>query len=295
MGTKQETVLEFLEEARVPLPKVITVDRAMSSKYLFYLLVRFYRKRLARRPQFIAYTKSTAQAVKSQMEEHSVFGDAVFYVLEGFADAFVASLSLPADAYVVAETDGGDLKAPVYNYRMRRDILKVLLQELRIKNLSLRPLVALDWSSCRDYGDYEVMLRKAKVMEWSEEEIGNQLVQFHSGPVLTMTKRSQFREVFSMIEKYGANWMVGHIQEVLMQTVHLKALKLLGYDEERATRELEVGYLRMQELEETARTLSREELIELAERLVKLDRLLVRNRDLGVGLLLLNAPIRISR
>lgn len=292
---QQETVLEWLERSREPLPAVLTVDRTMNSKYLFMLVVRHYRKMLVRRPQFLTYRKSEVNLIKGMLEEHSVFGDKALYVLEGFAYVFVESLVLPKDVYVVAETDGGDLKVPAYSHRLRRDILKVLLAQLQIRNLSLRTLAALDWTSCRDFGDYEMMLRKAKVMGWDEEEIGKNLSQYHSGPILTLTKRSQFKEVFSMAERYGSAWVINHVVEVVNQVVHWKALKLLGYDDDRAARELELGYYRAKELEETARALANEELVAMAARVVGMDRLLARNKELGLALLLLNSSIRISK
>lgn len=290
----QQTVLEFLENVKVPLPRVVTVDRTSGSRYLFYLVVRHYRKTLARRPQFVTYSKATVNAVKGTIEEHSIFGGPPLYVLEGFAYAFVESLSLPEDVYVVAETDGGDYKAPAYSYRLRRDILKVLIQQLKLK-LQLRPLVSLDWSSCRDYSDYESLLRKAKVMGWNEDQIGQELTESQSGPVLSLVKRSQFKEVFSMMGKYGPIWMQNHLQEVFVQTVHFKVLRMLGYDVERIQRDLEIGSMRLAELEEGARALSQEELVQLAERMVKLDWLIQRNRELGMSLLFLNAPFRIVK
>lgn len=291
----QQTVLEFLEESKHPLPVTITIDRTTGSRYLFYLVVRHYRKTLSRRPQFVVYSKANVNSVKATIEEHSIFGDPPLYILEGFAYAFVESLSLPEGVYVVAETDGGDLKAPSYSYRLRRDILKVLIQQLKVRNVQLRPLVGLDWSSCRDYGDYESILRMAKVMGWNEEQIGDQLMEFQSGPVLSLTKRSQFKEIFSMMGKYGPVWMQSHLQEILVQTVHFKVLRLLGYDNERIQRDLEIGPLRMAELEEGARSLSQEEMLQMAERMVRLDRLILRNRELGMSLLFLNAPFRLIR
>lgn len=292
---KKGTVLDWLETAPSSLPAVLTVDRMTESKYLFYLIVRYFRKVLQKSPRFVGYSRVTMSAVKGQLEEHSVFGDPGLFVLEGFAEEFVQSLSLPKGVCVIAETDGGELKAPPYSYRLRRDIIKVLIQQLRIRHLSLRPLIQLDWTSCRDYGDYEIVLRLARLMEWNEEQIDSYLVRSSSGPVFSLTKRGQFKDIFSMVDKYGASWMLSHIQEVLCQTAHLKALKLLGYDEERAGRDLEVGIYRMRELEETARVLSREDLEQMAQRLVGLDKLMQLNKELGLSLYLLNSPIRISK
>lgn len=288
----QETILQFLETKR--LPKKITVERTQQSKYQFYCVVRQYRLGLNLKPKFFTYSKQEMNAVKSMMEEHSIFEDKSLYVLEGYSMKFVEEVSLPEGNYLVAETDNGELKAEAYSYRLKRDALKVLTAQMGLK-LSLRALLSLDWSGCRDLADFEVILRKAKVMGWTEEEIGLQLKGMEGGQILPHLKRSQFKEILNLLERYGAQWFQNHLTELLAQIAHYKALRSMGFDEEKAGKDLDVGYGRVKELEEASKLLTDDDLKRMIERLVSFDRLTDRNRQLGLELLLFNAPIRIKK
>jgi hypothetical protein len=288
-----QTVLEFLEVTKV-FPKVMTVDRTQSSKYLFFCLVRAYHRHTGFRPLFITYSKAEANAAKAQMEEHSLFDSDCFFVLEGFSQTFVDQLNLPSSTYLVAETDGGLLKAEQYSYRLKRDVLKMLTAQLNVK-ISLRDLMSLDWSFCREYADYEIFLRKAKIMGWSEKDMERSLKENESASILSLLKRSQFTELFALVEKYGASWMYNHLIEVLAQLIRFKALKAMGYEDDRAAKNLEIGWFRTKELIEGNKLLTYEEITKLVERMVKLDTLLMRRKELGISLYLLNSPIRLTK
>lgn len=302
-----ETVFEFLERNPNPLPSVMTVERTKVSSYLFYCLVRHYRKRIKPRPRFLAYVKAEANAVKATIEEHSLWGaDGDFYVLEGFSLKFVEGLSLPPNTYVVAETDGGFLKAEPFAFRQRRNILKVLYQQLGLDYhkdesgrsiLTLRGLIHQDWASFRSYEDFEPFLRKAKIMGWGDEELVKRLDSPEGGNVLTLIKRSQFQQIEAMVQRYGAGWVYAHVTELLSELLHYRALRVMGYDESKCARELgaETNYRKMRELEEAHRMYSSEDLFALTERVVGLDGLVTRNQPLGLSLLCLNAPIRVRK
>jgi len=290
---EQETVLSFLGHTKV-LPKKCTVERTSNSKYLFYLVVRHLRRRVKGHLLFFVYSKQSVNSVKAQIEEYSVWQEGGLYVLEGFSLSFVDDLELPPDTYVLAETDGGWLKADSYVFWKRRDILRVLQQQLRLTELSLRTLINLDWSSMQNYEDYEILLRKAKVMDWSAETIGAHLRSMGQGNVLTALKRSAFEEIFTTIENQGSHWMTWRIINQLGSLMLYRALKVMGYDEMRIVRELDTSTSKVKELEETSRMLTTEDIKLLAERLVKLDRLMERNPDLGLSLFLLNAPIQVK-
>jgi len=296
MSTPKKTVLEFCEETKI-LPPLVTVTRTTTSKYLFYLLVRHYRQKLKKRPEFLVYTKDKSHGIKSQVEEHSVLDEGQsLYVLEGFPKTFVNSLQPPTGTYILAETDDGEIEAPPYSFKMKRDILKILLLHLEVK-LSLRGLLKLDWSKCRDYADYEVLLRRAKLLNWTEEDLEMRIQEREEEreSILLLLKRNQKSKLLDLLQRYGPTWMLNQLTEGVVRTAHYKALKLMGYEPDRVAREMEVGWYQAKELEEAASSLTKEDLSILASRLIKLDRMAHRNRAMAVELLLLNTSIGFIR
>lgn len=291
---ERETVLEFLETNTVP-PTKLTVERTTQSKYLFYLTIRHFRRRLRLKPRFFMYSRSDAGTVKAIAEEHSLWQDQGFLVLEGFGQSFIDGLDPPKDVYILAETDGGQLKPELYSYKTRRNILKVLQGQLGLGHMSLRALLKLDWSMTRSFEEIETLLLKAKLMDWTEEDIGSQLEGIERTNVLVALKRSVFKEIFSLMDMYGAAWLVRHTTRQLTELMHYKALRLMGHEESRSAKELDVGWRRMQELEEGNMMYTAEDLTILAERLIKLDRLIQKRPSLGVSILFLNAPIQVKK
>lgn len=289
----ERTVLDFLEEGTT-LPTLLTVERSLSSKYQFYLVVRHYQKKLGLRPQFFLFSKIEMSGVKGLVEEHSLFSSKALYILEGFSNSFVTNLSLPEGCYAVAETDGGELKALAYNFKMRRDILRVLLAQLSLK-YSLRNLLKYDWAVCRDFSDFEILLRRAGILEWPEERIGLELGELNSVNVLGALKRGAYKDLLLLKRRYGANWLYNHLVEMISFLANYKALKLMGYDDDQVARELELGWARRKEMEEAHVMVTREDLIRLAQRVLKLDSLIQGNRDLGLEILLLNAGLSVRR
>lgn len=300
----KDTVPEFLEDNPRPLPRMVTVERTKTSSYQFYLVIRHYRKRVDANVRFLTYSKGDLDMVRGLIEEHSIFGGKDMYVLEGFGSRFVDSLVPPENTYVLAETDGGELKTIPYNYRGKRPILKVLYKQLGLNyhkdengraRLTQRGLIRQDWTSLRSYEQYEPFLRKAKILGWSDKDVENELLKINSGNLLTLIKRGQFKDLFAMAEKYGYMWTYNHVVELLGELIHYRALRVMGYDEIKCAKELgaEVGYRRAKELEEANRMLTYSDLGELTNRVLSFDVLVMRNPKLGLSLFVLNAPIRV--
>ena len=300
----QETVSEFLERNPHPLPNLMTVERTKTSSYQFYFLIRHYRKRVDVNIHFFTYVKGELGFVRGLIEEYSIFGGRHLYVLEGFGSKFVDSLVLPGDNIVLAEADGGQLKSVPYNYSGKRAILKTLYKQLGLNYhkdeegrsiLTQRGLISLDWTSLRSYEQYEPFLRKAKIMAWSNKDVKAGLSRANQANLLTLIKRGQFTDLFTMAEKYGYSWTYNHVVELLSELIHYRALRVMGYDEAKCAKELgaEVRSRRARELEEANQMLTTADLGELTERVVEMDALVTRNPKLGFSLFVLNAPIRV--
>jgi len=296
MSTQKQSVLSFCEEAKI-LPPVMTVTRTKTSRYLFYLLARHYRLRTGKKPEFFTYSKEKMHAIKGQMEEHSAFEDTQsLYVLEGFPKAFVNSLRPPKGSFILAETDDGELEAPPFSYRDRRDILKVLLLHLSLK-LSLRSLLKMDWSECRDYADFEVVLRRAKILDWQESDLLARMEEREEAreSILLLLKRNQRLKLLELKQRYGSIWMMNQLIEGVVKTAHFKSLRLMGYEPDRVTREMDLSYYQAKELEEAASSLTKDDLKTLASRIIRMDRMKFRDRDLAMELLVLNTQIGFVR
>jgi hypothetical protein len=311
-----QTVFDYIEHLTAKVPQILTVERTTESKYQFLLLVQAVKKKLRVKPTFITFEarKNFSERVKGMLEEYSLFREMTptdqLYVLEGFAGSFVARLDLPPGIYVIAEVDDGQLKTEGFGraYNKRRDILKALTITVDTPRIlapgstgkfnlsySLRELVKLDWSGVSRFEDFEPVLRKAQVMGWTEEEIGKSLETSDRGNLLTLIKRSDLKPVFDMIEKRGYLQIYSQLIQNLAEVIHYRSLRLMGLDEARVKREMDLRDWRANELEEVAKMITAEDLRLMAERVVKLDPLVQKLGPIGLQILILNSPIRVKR
>lgn len=290
---ERKTVMEFIDEAR-DLPQKLTVESSASSQYLFHLLIRFYCKKLGFYPTFCPYSKQTESGIRSVIEEHLIMEDGRLYVLSGCDISFVNKLKPPKGTYVLAEATGGELKTERYRYFERKDILRALLTVLGMK-MSLRALLAGDWSAMLDYGDFEAVLRKAKAAGWTEEETVESLESGQRVPFLTGIKRGRFEDILRLVDLRGETFVFNAIQEAIVFVLRYKFLKLMGHDDDRILKELDLGRYRLRELVEEAAALTISELENLVKEVVSGDRLFTRNKSLGLDLVLLNSSVRLTR
>lgn len=294
--TEEKSVFQFLLEPHPSLPHLCTVERTTQSKYGFYLVMRYYIKKSRRKPKFLSYSKQEANLVKGMIEEHSLFlDDECLYVMEGFPLSFISNLRPPESTIILAETDGGELKTPPHSKKERRNILKVLLELKGLQHLSLRALLGLDWSAVRGYEEYEPWLEKAKLMGWSAVDLEKRMKGTEWGNVLTSMKRGSFKEIFEMMDRNGARWLQTTTIKALADVIHYRSLRLMGMDEDRAVKEFDWSWSRAREIEEATRMLSPEDTYALAERIVGMDHIIMRNQELGMSLFFLNSPIRITK
>jgi len=293
---KEDSVLHFLEHTKsvYDFPFKISVERTSQSKYQFYLLVRQYRKRVKLTPKFFTYNKGEAPAVKGLIEEHSVFEETALFVLEGFSARFVDNLEPPTGTYIVAETDAGMLKAESFSYKNRRALLRVLYNTLTINSMTFGELKGLDWSTFRGIEEFEPFLRKIKIMEWNKEETTKRLETLERGNLLGSVKRSNFEVAMILIGRYGPIWTQRYFMGEVILLLKYRALRVMGYDDLRIKKELDISAKKLEELEESARMITVEDQEKMADRLFKLDQLILRNPNLGMELFFLNAPIQIK-
>lgn len=284
------TVLEFLEKEK-NLPAKVTVRRTTLSSFLFYSVVRRYRAKTHFRPEFIKYSKGQANQTKALLEEHGIWGEGALFVLEGFSKEFVDALELPSKVFVVAETDDGELEADKPIYRNRRGILRVLLEELRL-DLSLRELLKMDWSRCEDFAEYEVLLRRAKVLGWDEERIAKYLEDQSASSFLNALRAGKAKDLTLNIQRIGEEAVIPFLIKIISQTLHYNVLKMMGVDQERIERELGAGWRRVKELEDWSNAWSQQQLRLLAQRTVEFERKSLINLSLANDLLLLNSKMR---
>jgi hypothetical protein len=302
---EETTVLDYLEEAKGKPPPILTVERSAQSTYPFHLLVRHTTHRLGLKPQFIQHErqKNFEDQIRGAIEEHSLFnhyaghyGAKSLFVLEGFPPTFATSLNPPEGTYVVAETTGGWLKAEPFTQSKKRDILKILLQLLKL-DLSLRGLLKLDWSGLRAYEEFEPILRKARLMQWDEERIGEELKGSERGNLLAQLKRADHRPIAETIDRAGTTWTHNRLLQATADLIHYRSLRAMGFDEARSAKEVgaDSWSKRARDLEEAAKMYTAEDLQLMAERIVRMDRLVTTSKGLGLQLLILNAPVRVRR
>jgi len=278
------TILEFLEEGS--FPQRITIERTNTTKYLFYLVVRAYHIKFGLQPTIYSYSKKTANTHRSTMEEHSFWNWFNLFVLEGFSKTFVDRVQLPnAATKIVAETDHGELTEDRLDKVGRRGILKILSQQMGL-SYSLRALLKLDWTSMTHFGEFEVVLRRAKILGWTEEQIGDYLLRESQKNLLTLLKRGKYAEILDVGEKKGYEYLKMQLTRWASQLMHFKALKVMGTDDRRIQDEVRIGWGRLKELEEAGRMYSDQDLTKLAKALVAYDMMTLVHPAQGMAILL---------
>ena len=288
-------VFEYMEGTPKPLVKpVVTVRRTTTSKYLFYILARHYASLFRKKPNFVVYSKSEASMVKGLMEEIPLFGTQDLFVLEGFPYSFVADLTLPKGVHVVAEVEDGELDAPQYSYRFRRDILRTLLLQLNLR-IPLRDLVSLDWGSIRDYPEIEVLLRKAQAGAWGLSKIEEALKDTTTGNILLMLKKGDSVDLLKLKSKYAESWLPRHLVKLVPQLATYRALVAMGQPGKSIAESLDIYNFKLRELEEAAKAVTMDDLSVLGQRLLMLDRVAMKSPRLASDLLVLRSGISIKR
>jgi len=288
----RETVFSFIEKVK-ELPRKITIERTHQSRYHFFFLVRFYRKRLGVVPRFITYSKYTATSTKSLLEEHSLFEDKIrLIVLDGFKGPFVQRLMIPEGTHVLAEVPKANLKVVNYAYSQRRGIVKSLKENLNI-DFKLRHLLNLEWGAMKSYEDYEVFFRRAKIMGWSLEEMGNELQAMEIGKVLVLLKKGSLADVEVVSERFSPAWVYGYITRSLIDLVLFKYYRNLGWEPQKIGNEIGCNYFRTQELIEADRLYTYEDVEKMTSRLVELDEFGRKNKRQALDLFVVSVPGRL--
>jgi hypothetical protein len=288
-------VLEYIEETpRLRLGNTVTVNRTIGGKYLFYHLVRHYRREFRKSPTFITYSKAEVGHAKGLIEEVSVFGGSALFVLEGFTSNFVAGLTPPDGVHVLAEVDGGLLETPVFSFKVRRLAIKSIASHLGIK-IPMRDLLALDWGGVRDYAEIEIILRRAEMAGWGVSEIGDVLSTSSSGNILLDLKKGNVADLIALSTKYGEGWFFRNMIKLIPQITVYKSLSLMGQSNSNIAEVLGVSNTRLRELEEAAKALSPQDLKVLAERVLSLDGMFFRRPTLATSLIILKSGISVRR
>lgn len=303
MSTEQKTVLDWLEENPSATPPIMTVERTTTSKFMFYLMVRHYRKRIEPKPRFFIYNKGEADTVKAIIEEHSIFDTkGAFYVLEGFSRRWVDQLHPAPKTFILAETDGGQLSAPQFfsNHANRRGILRLLIDQLGLKKngpYTLSGLLKADWTDFRSFEDFEVYLRNAAILGMTEEDIEKDLKDNvrQKANLLTLTKRGMMKDVMDEVGKVQPQSAHNQLILTVARMLHYRSLRTMGYEPRKVAETIEVSTYVRDQLEEAHTALTEEDLSKLATRAVELDSLMLRNPELGVALFYLNNPISVRR
>jgi len=292
--SQEGTVLHWLEHHTGAYPHKLTVTRSKTSKYQFYLLIRAYRKKIKTRPRFITYSKEIVNETKGRIEEHSLFeSGTILYVLEGFSKRFVSRLSTPEDVYVLGETDEGELDTKLdAKYRVKRDMLKVLIDQLGV-SLKLRNLLKLDWDMNPE--DFEPIIRRAKILGWDESNIEEFLQTSYEGNLMSLFMRGKQKEFLQVAETIGYDVAWRRMISRVVETVHYRALHQMGNEPLRIGKELGLGYRRLEETEESARMWNGDDLERVAQRMINLDRVALAHPEEALTILICNSGVGMKR
>lgn len=279
----KKSVFQFLEEK--DRPTKLTIERSTTSKYQFYLAVRDYQQRLMLKPKFVNYLRGEADAVKSLIEEVSLFEPVSLYVLEGFPKVYVQNLKLPREVTCLAETDDGDIRTDGYSLMQKRGILRTLHLQLKIR-LTLTALLKLDWSGMEGFEEFESVLRKWKLMNGSQDDLKEELEKRLEGTLLEEMKRGKTKECLMKLDRLGEIRFLNRLQNNLSVLIQYKAMLAVGYDEKRVEQLLNLGWRSAQEYSSLAKLFSPEEVELIARRLVTLDSMIQRYKREGLVMLL---------
>lgn len=305
----QQTTFEYLTDILKtktrPKNPIITVHRNKStSRYQYYLLARAYAKKVGAKPRFFTFErqKSFADQIKGIIEEHSVFNqlECRLFVLEGFYNSWVQQLFPAPNTYIVAETDNGDLKPVDFTQRAIRDHLRIILDlcDYRRPDLTLRDLVKLDWSSTQSFEEIESLMNRVHALGWNAEQMETELLSRSEwNNALTVLKRGKTDEILNFMTRINTTWFYNRVIKNLSDLIHYRALRTMGHAHEAAVKSMDLHprSARARDLEAVNDMYTYEDVQLIAQRLVDFDFLIMKNVDLGVELMALNAPTRLRK
>ena len=84
-----------------------------------------------------------------------------------------------------------------------------------------------------------------------------------------------------------------YLQNLLADLMYFRALRLMGYDEQKCSKEMNISWRRSQDLEEAAKMLTADDVAAFSQKLIRLDFLLISRPELGLPILLGNSPINV--
>jgi hypothetical protein len=287
-------VLEFLA-GEEKLPPKLTVKRT-TNRTQFFLVVRAYRQRLKRTAQFLTAPRDPPNAIRAILEEHSLLGDAGhFHVLEGVTQSFVRGLRPPPGKFILAETEEGELTPESVSQKTKRLGIKVIHRQLGVKNLTLRDTLKQDWLGTTSLEEVETILRRAKVMAWTEADLAEELKGPERVHTLEALKRGDFAPLIEAVARLGPSAWWTSLINTTAETIHYRMLRAGGTPEGKASHELDMSWYRAKTTEAALQVLTEDDLTKITEAIVETDPRVRHKPELIIPLFILNNPIRVRR
>ena len=265
------------------LPDRIAVDT--SDRYLLDLLVRHYAARTTRGARVFEWSKGTDARIRSEIEETSLFGPKPLFLVLGAPRGWVRKLRPSRMTHIVSQQPGANLRGEAYHYREQGLILRVLGRILDLP-WGVRDLRRVDWSWARAWTDFEPLLVRGKLLEWSVSDLMRAAAARTQGDIFALIRDGEWWSIHFLAKRYGRDWLYRHLVEFTVQVALARDLggvrkirDALGLTEWQAD-----------QVHEAARRTDPEKLKQFAARILALDSLVARSPR-GLDLLLMGAKI----
>jgi len=224
------------------------------------------------------------------LEEHSLMKDRVLYALKGVHEDWFNDLIPEPNAIVIGETDGGVLEIPSYSLKRRRDILKVLLFVMRAER-KLSSLVKMDWSCCREYADFEIILRRAEYYEWDDQALASHLEIIDRGSPIQLIVLGRVKGLLDLRRKFSEAWVIRRLMSQIIDVGVYKTRIALGVSAQQVARDMDWPSFKRREIEKVAATVKMEDLDTIAQRIVEVDTITMKNKKNGLDLIAMKSGL----
>lgn len=267
------------------LPDRIAVDT--QDRYLLDLLVRHYARATRRGARVFEWSKTLEPRIRAEVEETSLFGPKPLFLVLGAPRGWVKKLRPSRMAHIVSQQPGATLRGEEYHYREQALILRVLVRIIGLP-WSVRDLRRVDWSWARTWSDFEPLLTRGQLLDWTVSKLMRAAAARTPGDIFALMRDGEWWSIHFLAKRYGRDWLYRHLMEFTVQVALVQRMK--GVTLRRVRDLLHLPEWQAEQVCEAAARVEPADLHRFASRILELDPLVTQSPR-GLDLLMMGAKI----
>lgn len=269
------------------LPTRVAVDT--SDRYLLGLLARHFTARMKRPVRIHEWTKARDSEIRAAIEETPLFGLKPLFLVLGAPKGWVRTLEPSRGCFVLAQQPGARLQGEPYHVREKSLVLRVLTRVLDLP-WTMRELERVDWGWVRSWAEFEPLLARGKLLDWTGSELMRAAASRAPGDIFGLMRDGEWWAIHFLGKRYGRDWLYRHLIEFTVQVAQAQQILAAGGGLRRLKDSLGLTEFQADQVHEAARRVKPADLQYMCNRIVRLDPLVQRSPQ-GLDLLMMGAKI----